>query len=589
MNQPSQIRTGDFVGVRMITATDVGYPDSEEHLTKILRSFNLRETVITLARINLLLQRSENLRECESIFRNAFCSRILHTEIDLRALSEGIIFNRQSTLSLLNKSAANSDPCSTRTPDATVDTRNELVRCYLIANGLFDEESLDFGDGSLTERRSRSPAGFMPSFEYAIHVSPSPWPRIRKSIVRSADFLVRLRAKARNFDVDDIFYQATAGLTLQDYQCLIFGMISMVLSHSQEDVLKGYVGIIDIESPQSLAPLYQKLLKSVSIPIDKLTSALMAETARSLPNEFRLWRKYPLLGISDDKIICMDVGFLADKLETGAFWIICNKLNNETYGKGADIIGLSGEIFEEYAASIIKRGIDPQTLPNSETCVVSPKFNQKEEKECTDIAVKGRETLILLECKAPLLSAKTKFGNNPLEFHAGIERSVIKGIRQLCNAIHILCSRNESEKQTLRDIDISGVKKIYPVLVLAEPTFTFPTMSGFLNSEFQRFTKENPEKKELEIMPLTVMTIDEIEDLEPYLGDAPFFAHLDKWLAVFERNESYPFSDYLRSLIEGNPRENKCIDQEFSRLHKNIMEYITRHGIVDESTTDERE
>ena len=54
MNQPSQIRTGDFVGVRMITATDVGYPDSEEHLTKILRSFNLRETVITLARINLL-------------------------------------------------------------------------------------------------------------------------------------------------------------------------------------------------------------------------------------------------------------------------------------------------------------------------------------------------------------------------------------------------------------------------------------------------------------------------------------------------------------------------------------------------------
>ena len=589
MNQPSQIRTGDFVGVRMITATDVGYPDSEEYLTEILHSFNLREVVITLARINLLFQRSENLLECERILRNAFCSSILLNEIDQRGLSEGIIFNRQSTLYLLNKSGAMSDPRSARTPENSADVRYELGRCYLIANELCDVESFDFKEGLPAERRSRSPAGFMPSFEYAIHVSPSPWPRIRKSIVRSADFLVRLRAKARNFDVDDIFYQATAGLTLQDYQCLIFGMISMVLSHSQEDVLKGYVGIIDIESPQSLAPLYQKLLKSVSIPIDKLTSALMAETARSLPNEFRLWRKYPLLGISDDKIICVDVGFLTDKLETGAFWIICNKLNNETYGKGADIIGLSGEIFEEYAASIIKRGIEAQTLPNPEACVVSPKFNQKEEKECTDIAVKGRETLILKECKAPLLSAKTKFGNNPLEFHTGIERSVIKGIRQLCDSIHILCNRNETEKQTLRDIDISGVKKIYPVLVLAEPTFTFPTMSGFLNSEFQRYIKENPEKKELEIMPLTVMTIDEIEDLEPYLCDTPFFAHFDKWLAVFKRNESYPFSEYLRSLIVRNPRENNCMDQEFSRLHENIMGYITRHGIVDESTTDGRE
>ena len=588
MNQPSQIRTGDFVGVRMITATDVGYPDSEEHLAEILHSFNLRGIVVTLARINLLLQRSEDLLECEKILRNAFCSHILRTEIDRCALTECIVFNRQSTLYLLNKIVAMSDSCSTSTPESTVDVRHELGRCYLIANQLVEEESLDSWEGLPTERRSRSPAGLIPCFEYAIHVSPSPWPRIRKSVVRSADFLARLRNKARTFVVDDTFYQAT-GLTLQDYQCLIFGMISMILSHSQEDVLKGYVGIIDIKSPQSLAPLYQKLLKFDGISIDNLSSVLSVEMASSLPNEFRLWRKYPLLRISDDKIICIDVGFLADKLETGAFWIICNKLNNETYGKGADIIGLSGEIFEEYAASIIKHGIKAQTLPNPETCVVSPKFNQKEEKECTDIAVKGRETLILLECKAPLLSAKTKFGNNPLEFHAGIERSVIKGIRQLCNAIHILCNRNESEKQTLRDMDISGVKKIYPVLVLAEPTFTFPTMSGFLNSEFQRFIKENPEKKELEIMPLTVMTIDEIEDLEPYLCDTPFFAHLDRWLAVFKRNESYPFSEYLRSLIEGNPRENRCIDQEFSRLHENIMEYITRHGIVDESTTDERE
>ena len=572
----------------MITATDVGYPDSEENLTKILRSFNFREVVITLARINLLLQRSENLLECERILRNAFCSSILRIEIDWRALSKGIIFNRQSTLSLLNRSVANSDPCSTRSLNATADVRSELGKCYLIANQLFDEELLDFGDGSLTERRSRSPAGFMPSFEYAIHVSSSPWMRVRKSVFRSGYLLHRLRSKIRTYALDDIFYQAT-GLTLEDYQCLIYGILSMVLCHTPEAILKGDVRFMDLQSPPSLAPLYQKLLKSVSIPIDNLTSALKAETACSLPNEFRLWRKYPLLKISDDKIICMDIGFLADKLDTGAFWIICNELNNKTYGKGADIIGLSGEVFEEYASSIIKRGIDAQTLPNSETCVVSPKFNQKEEKECTDIAVKGRETLILLECKAPLLSAKTKFGNDVSQFRLGIKRNVIKGIRQLCNAIRILCNSDESEKQTLRDIDISGVKKIYPVLVLAAHTFSFPTMSGFLNSEFQRFMKENPEKKESEIMPLTVITTDELEDLEPYLCDTPFSVHLDEWLAVFERNESYPFSEYLRSLIVGNPRENKCMNQEFSRLHENIMEYVTRHGIDDESTTDGRE
>ena len=64
-------------------------------------------------------------------------------------------------------------------------------------------------------------------------------------------------------------------------------------------------------------------------------------------------------------------------------------------------------------------------------------------------------------------------------------------------------------------------------------------------------------------MPLTVLTIEDLESLEPYLSDTPFHAHLDDWITqFFSINKSFPFNEYLRRLGEREMRHNIYMERE---------------------------
>ena len=567
MNQQNQIKIGNIVPVRILTATQVGYPDSEEHLTEILSTFNRKDILITLARINLLLQLSDDPLESEEILRQNFCADILLNEIDWRNLTEYMIFNRESTLFLLSKSVQVADPDPTRDPDSTEDAKNELARCYLIANEFISQKNPDVGTDSTEKRRKELPVKLIPSLEYAL--TPSMALSLKNKIVRSKEFLTRFQKLALTFDVNETFQMT--GLTPEESQYLILGIVAPYLRVPPEKIGNTEVWVNTKPSP-SLTPLYEKLLPHTAIPIDELAE----ETLSSLDNEFLLWRKYPLVKISEDLILCIDIGFLLDKVETGVFWIIHEQLKEKD--KGKKIIDLRGEVFEDYAASIIERGINVQTPASMEKCIISPTYIEKEKKQCTDIAVCSSKTLILLECKASLLSAQTKFSGDTRKFYQTLKDRIIdpKGIKQLCNAIHFLGHTDEKERREVKGIDICRVKKIYPVLVLSDRIFSLPSLNQFLDSEFQRLVADNDLEDHLKIMPLTVLTIEDLELLEPYLRDTPFHVHLDKWITqIFNNNEFFPFSEYLRSLMEGDVRQNTYMEQEFKKFSDEMKEYFS--------------
>ena len=580
MNQPDIIRTGRLDIGAVLTATAVGYSDvSEKRLTEILRTFNYTASLITLAKINLLFQRSGNPLECESILRENFCSSYLRDKINKRKhLAGHIIFSRDSTLLLLSKSASIADQDSTRTQNLTDDAKKKLGNCYLIANEYIGEKIPNVGTDPTEEERKEIMVGLIPSLEYAIN--PSTAPGLKNKMVRSKEFLERFQEASSNIDVNKIFFQAT-GLTLRDYQHLIFGILAVYLGVPLEEILKTEVLFIDTKPSQALTLLYEKLLGHICISIDEL--ARKAETPPALPNEFRLWRQNPLVKISEDQILCIDIGFLADKLETGVFWLIRDQLEKEKKGEGKKIIDLRGCVFEDYTASIIKRAlsdIEAKTAYDAEGYIINPTYTQKGRGECTDIAVCGYDTLILLECKAPLLSAQTKLSSDFDKFYNGIKTNAIKGIEQLSNAIQALGHTNKTERCRVEGIDISKVKKIYPVLMLSDRIFSLPSLNRFLNLEFQRFVNREDLKKHLKIMPLTVLTIEDLEFLEPYLSDTPFHAHLDRWITrFFKPNDSLPFSHYLASLREKEVRQNTYIDQEFSRIRADINKYFASWGI----------
>lgn len=577
MNQQNQIQVGNFAVLPTLTASEVGYPDSEECLEDIMRSFNLRDSVIALAKINLLLHQSKDVSKYESILRAGFCTPIVQNVISSSTtLKEKVVFNRESTLRLLSKSISTSTLMSTFDRNTEVDMGRKLGQCYLIANGLMGRNATSTGTNLTPVQRTGEITELIPAFEYAI--KPSPWPHVKKSLVRTDEYLTRLEKKPLTFDVSDTFCQAT-GLASQDYQFLIFGLLTVALKVLPEEILAGSEISIDMKPTPSLGCLYDKLLPHVCVSIDEL--AHKAKKIPSLPNEFRLWRKYPLVMLRENEIFSIDNGFLRDKLDTGILWILRDQLEMEEKGKGADVIGFWGEIFEDYAASIVQRGIDAQSQPRVETCNFKPKYAGREETECTDIAVCGGETLVLLECKAPVLTAQTKFSGDVSEFYSGIKSKFIEstGIKQLCKAIQTLFHTNEAERRNVNEIDVSNVKIIYPVLVLSDRTFSLVFMNEFFNSEFQRFRSSIVLQERVNIMPLTLLTIDELEDLEPYLKDTPLHVHLQKWLQIFNLNQSLPFSEYLRSLREREKRTNTYMNQKFKRIHTDMMEFYSTHGL----------
>ena len=130
-----------------------------------------------------------------------------------------------------------------------------------------------------------------------------------------------------------------------------------------------------------------------------------------------------------------------------------DQLEKQRRGEGQKIIALWGDIFEDYVASIIKRGIDAQA-PRVEKYIIAPKYDQRQEEECTDVAICGSDTLVLLECKALVLRADTKFSGDFDELYAELKDKIIegespekpKGIKQLCNAIQSLFHVDETRK-----------------------------------------------------------------------------------------------------------------------------------------------
>ena len=582
MNQRNLSNTGNMNIGKAITADQVGFPDSEEHLTGILESFNYEHVFITIARINLLLQCCEDFPTAEGILQRNFCSRYLRDQIDLKGLDGGWIFGRQSSLHLLSESVRVSDPLSTRTPNGSSDAKNALTRCYLIANKFLVVESSSLETDSEKKKRKELLVGLIQTMEYAIYSSLNH--RIRNLMVRTSEFLCLLQGMSLKFDVNEIFSFAT-GLTLQEYQYLIFGILRVCLSFSPNDILSGESLLVNTQLSPTLTSLYEKLIPHTCISIDELGDKVKKYSGAK--NEFLVWRKYPLVKISENQILCIDIGFLLDKLQTGVFWTILEQLNLNEKSEGDNFIASWGEVFARYASSILKRAINGQS-PTAERCIINPEYDQKQQDECTDIVICGKDTLILLECKTALLRTETKFSGDFDKFYAELREKIIigdetegpKGVKQLCNAIESLTHLDKTKRQRIDGIDICKIKKIYPVLVLSDRIFSVPCMNWLLNSEFRDMMDGVNLMGHVKVMPLTVLTIEDIELLEPYLSNIPFHVHLNEWIAQFSPEKSARgFSAYLYPLIQRDVREDTFMDQKHKQLMSDVMDYFSSRGL----------
>ena len=578
MRTNNLLNMGNFAVGKVIPAERLGLPHTEEDLTRIVRTFNYENVLVNLCRINLLFHRSKNIGHDERVLKEAFCWGTILNGIDASTkIKRDFVFSRQGTLRMLDKCACFSDPESTKNIVA-VEAMNDFAKAYLIVNGLLDTGSSALSDSEAIEVRNML-VNSIPFQEYATNEAPQVY--TKHLTVRSKEFLRLLQEDTSKLDANDIFYQNT-GLTLQEYQNLIFLIFTYYWNYTAEEICRQELvtdrSLFFNPNGQSdeFTPLFQKLLPLISVSIDDLKNKV--EKNPKFIDEFRLWRDRPLLKINEDRVICVDFPFFLDKLHTGAFWLFRQKILKNKDEKGA-FEKLWGDVFEDYAASVIERGLDSHSSSKQEKVIIKPEYDQKRKSECADVAVCSDDTLTLFECKSTILSAECKFGGDFNKFYDGC-LSVKKGVEQLGRAVQKLGNLHQSQRQVVDGIDICKIKKIYPVLVLSDRIFSGLFMNDVLDSKLQEKVQYQYLLKHLQIMPLTVLTIYDLELLEPYIQNKPLYKHLDEWLDFFEKNNRrIGFNAYLHNLINREDRSNQFMDDEFAEIVSEGQQFLKTHGI----------
>ena len=402
---------------------------------------------------------------------------------------------------------------------------------------------------------------------------------IPEKMVRSKELLSL--AQDSTIDIKVKFSEAT-GLELETYQYLIFHSLVNYLRLRLDDVLHGENLFIS-SRPQRLEDLYDKLLKHNCISIDELPNELYNSLMSTPMNEFHVFRDTPLVKTAEDEIICVDFNFLADKLESGVFWIIFNQLKESERGQ---LFSIWGTAFEKYVGSILGRSIintvgeTENSMEVSQTLIPSPKYKDNQNDECIDFLIHTDETLILMESKARRLTADAKYNGKLHDLERELREKFVTGIRQLRTAIVKLANQNEGNRHHIEGVNLSRTRKIYPVLIVLEEIFSAQWMNWYLDWQLQQILKRDSIRSDLEIAPLSVLTISDLEYLEPYLTDTPFHKHLDYWNELFQENmKVIAFRSYVYTLRKRDVRNNEFIEQRYDQIRSEMLEFFEHQGL----------
>lgn len=301
------------------------------------------------------------------------------------------------------------------------------------------------------------------------------------------------------------------GLTLPEWVAIVFGLFAVGLKQTTnqraaafdpQEVFKGF--------PRAQG-LLSGFLNRRALTIAELATALR----RDQPNTREQFlkdlsdpgtitaclatiRQRPFLCI-DDRVVILDLQFLADLLTTGIYWLIFDSLDKQHRDTFRE---MWGRAFELYVTREL-RAFYPLSSQ-----LLSVDIPHKDGQ--VDAILDTGPVVFVFEIKSSLLTDAAKRGGDAETLRKDIERKFIKNERGKPKAVLQLA---RAAKGVLAG-DISTVmrpKRVYSILITDEPATECPGFSAYLNERFQQEVGGSPE-----IRPLSVMSIDECEQFLPY-------------------------------------------------------------------------
>jgi hypothetical protein len=240
------------------------------------------------------------------------------------------------------------------------------------------------------------------------------------------------------------------------------------------------------------------------------TQAIFSDELKRRPfltESLNVFRKYPLLTLDSERVLMLDVQFLAELMTSGVYWSIHDALPDERRGTFKE---LWGRMFELYAVDLLIQFYPPMSGMWFPDVVYS--------NGQIDALIDFGAFVLVFEIKSSLLTEPAKRGADKETFLADFRRKFVenergkpKAIKQLSSACRaILAGEIKTAKTDKPPI-------VYPIFVADEPAVEATFMNAFFNEEFQ---KEGI--TDASVKPLTVMSIDELEETLSYVTNNDF-------------------------------------------------------------------
>jgi hypothetical protein len=502
-----------------------GCRPSLDDVRKILHSLDRLQTALLLSQISIHLaldrfhDESKESRELQGLLVSNFIPDDVFARLKKRYGREQLevrrCFHPWQVLTLLKWAIVECQPSGGMDPDKDQEARYNLGRALVMTNDLLMTKG---AQGAISKHRAsekRRMIALQLQLGSAFEVNNPP--SIRTSIVRTEIMFGEIARKVSpTLDVKTIFADRT-GLLFDAYVDMIFAVLIYYLTQSQKDLIEDsakvllnpdtFFRIVPSENVNRFVDMEMGTLDEAAADIGR-ASSLRPQ------HDFIVFRKKPLLRLAEKSAICINPGFLQEKLESGLFWSVFHSLSTDEERRS--LFQSWGKLFEEYVSYLFTAPLKSK----SEMYVAFPKFADNDDEAFDGIVVADNKWFVM-EYKGGFLKAEAKYAEdedmliNDLRLKFGTGRG--GGVEQLARKIGQVFDAKDSRRRRLSGLDPSSVAVIVPVMVVQEAFVSSEITSTYLCGEFRSALRTQNLSRQVTCTGLQILDVGDIEGIRPYL------------------------------------------------------------------------
>jgi hypothetical protein len=501
---------------------------TKDELNGIMKGLNAFNTVLLASRLNTMLWHSMLSRNPQDInslsdFQHWFAGMLFdedtHQRVSARLGAQSPELRRVCVpLQLLNiirlaLSIAEGD--DNACPDSSRPHTYQLGTASLMVNDLFvtQQEQENLKKGSIDDRRKQLMLQFLAPTEVS---KPTPLRNLLfrsyatyQIVLRDPLLVSRVKKECGGLDIERDF-ETLLGIPLMGWMSLVYGVQTLLLTRTQEEFMnKPETFLLNRKTLLPDSNLSQGQIDGffdmLSMSFDELRLEVR-KADRKVDDRYDLvpFKSKPLFMTAPDTYACIDFGLFGEKLHTGPYFLLSDKLPPNERGK---VFKAWGFLFEAYVNWLL------QSLHGRHSGLFYPDTCWEDGKKSFDAVLVKDKMAVTMEFKGGFLPQEARYSNDLAKFMDTLEARIGVGCRQLARDIGALFPEKEAGKK-LRNVTIPpNTLWVLPVLVVQDLMLRTRFVNYFLNQRFQSERTLYPVRRDIEVLPLAVVQITDLEDL----------------------------------------------------------------------------